>query len=240
MTLDEFGLTEIVRSPRHANSDQIWGFSVGDVRLAFKSVYAPGRNYVLFQTVVNPVAVSELGKYVASRVEMGSPWEIRRIQAGDKPVYVPGARDHNNGLKFGNSLMDCYFGAVHKLAEGNIGKESFASYPIVSTSGVHLLYRDPKAIFWPRNFMVVDHAYHTLKKVINDLSGDVAFELMKEQQSPQFYHMAEIQVLHDAKIAPLLINSDRILETSVWQLGMFVDLLCPMVESYRNTSCPID
>jgi len=141
------GLTEVPKTERQNDYHQRWNFAEGDVREAFQRVFSPKKDYVLFRTRANKEAVKALRKYIGFREDMGSPWEIREIQAGDDPRYVPGASDRGNGLHFNNSLMDSYQDAIDKIAKETLRPEDFSHYPLVSTNGVGNSDRDPKAIF---------------------------------------------------------------------------------------------
>ncbi len=226
------GLTEVLRTERIRQCGQEWNFDKGDVREAFQRVFSSDADYVLFQTIANQEAVNTLSKYKASREDMNKPWKIKRIKLGDKPIYVPGASDRDNGLTFDNSLMDSYQRAIDKIAKETIGQENYSHYPMVSTNGVHSLERDPNAIFWPRIYIVNAKKQEGLKKIITDLSGDKSFEILRELESPQFYQMAEIETLHNLGISPLVILPNK-LRVGARDLTKYVDFLAQMTETYK-------
>ena len=175
----------------------------GDVRKAFERVFTQGQNYVLFQTSANPDAVEALHKYCASRKNMESPWEIRSITSDDTPNYVPGARDHNNGLKLGHGLMHQYEYVVNTIAEKIIGNNNFAQYQLINTLGIHEHDKDPHEIFWPRVYLVNKKKENELKDILKNLTNDASLELLTRISSPQHYYMAEITTLHNLKINPI-------------------------------------
>ncbi len=227
MAYDAYGLTELVRTERRTSRSM--RFSEGDVRQAFKQVFSHGKDYVLFQTVANPQAVQELEKYIGFCAEMGAPWTIREIQPGDHPRYVPGATSHGNGLRFDNSLMDSYLGAIDKTAKEAIGEKNFAHYSMVSTEGINSADRDCLAVSWPRIYLVSAEKEASLKEIIDGLSGDESFEVLKKQEAPQFYQMGEIETLHKLNIPPL-IRLDRELRMNSRELAGYVDFLAQMRE----------
>ncbi len=232
MSID--GLTEVQRTGRHSSHNEKWEFGEGDVREALKKVYSSKKSYVLFQTIANKVAAEALKQYVGFRKDMESPWEVRKIQNGDDPHYVPGANDNCNGLEFDNRLMDCYQGAIDKIANRLVGKSNFSYYPLVSTDGIHSLDRDPKAIFWPIVYIVSDEKQAKLKEIIDKLSEDESFEVIKKSEAPQFYQMGEIETLHKLKIPPL-VRLEREFKASAKDLLMYIDFFAQMTESYQWT-----
>jgi len=234
MISEDIGLTEVPRTERLYYGQEEWNFGEGDVRKAFQKVFTPGQDYVLFQTIANKEAVDVLRRYIASRKDMSSPWNIRKIQRGDTPEYCPGATDKGNGLQFDNSLMDSYQRAIDKIANENLGERNFSHYPMVSTNGVHNLDRDSKSIFWPIIYMVTAEKEESLKEIIDNLSGDKSFEMLKEQESPQFYQMAEIETLHKLGIAPL-VRLPQELRVGAKDLSRYVDFFAQMEESYKWT-----
>ncbi len=244
MVLNKFGLTDIVLTRRdRSDFGEQSSLSKGVVRAAFERVYAPEREYVLFQVVANPVAVTELGRYMASRKESETdfeePWVIQKIGEGDHPVYVPGARDGNNGLKYDHSLFNRYLETVCSFADARGLRGLYSHYSLVETFGLHDLDRDSNSIFWPHTFMVAESAYKPIRSIIDTLTGDVALDYLYTEESPQFYSMAEIQVLHDTGIAPLLVL-DREIRVTASELSMYVDFLCQMSVSKRGLSFPFE
>ena len=233
------GLTEVLRTKRHYQYHQEWNFGKGAIREAFQRVFSPEADYVLFQTIANQEAVDVLRKYVASREGMDSPWEIRKIRARDKPRYVPGASDECNGLQFDNNLMDSYQRAIDKIAKETLGDEHYSHYPMVSTNGVHSLDRDPNAIFWPRVYIVNAKQHEGLTGIIDNLSSNKSFEVLRELESPQFYQMAEIETLHKLGIAPL-VRLPQELRIGVQNLSKYVDFLTQMSETYKWTGPVIE
>lgn len=231
------GLTEVPRIKRQYQHYQEWNFGNGAVREAFRRVFSPDVDYLLFQTIANQEAVDVLKQYVASRKGMDAPWEIRRRKSGDEPRYVPGASDRNNGLQFDNSLMDSYQRAIDKIAKETLGSKNYSHYPMVSTNGVHSLDRDPNAIFWPRVYIVNTEKQEGLKGIIDNLSGDESFEILRELESPQFYQMAEIETLHDLGISPLFRLPNE-LRVGAQDLSKYVDFLAQMTET-REWAGPI-
>jgi hypothetical protein len=226
------GLTEVPRTERHYTYNEEWNFGKGAVREAFQRVFFPDADYVLFQIVANKEAVNVLRQYVASRKSMDSPWEIRRKKSGDEPRYVPGANDECNSLQFDNSLTDLYQRAIDKIAKETLGSENYSHYPMVLTNGVHSLERDPNAIFWPRVYIVNAKKQEELKGIIDNLSGDESFEILKKLESPQFYQMAEIETLHNLGISPL-VRLPQELRVGAQDLSKYVDFLTQMTETYR-------
>ena len=236
---NESCLTEVPRTKRHHQCNEKWRFGKGDVREAFQRVFSSESNYVLFQTVVNQEAVDVLKKYVASRKGMDPQWEIRKLKPQDKPRYVPGASNEDNGLQFDNSLMDSYQLAIDKIAKENLGKENYSHYPMVSTNGVHSQDRDSNAIFWPRVYIVNAEQHQGLTEIIDNLSDDKSLEILKELESPQFYQMAEIETLHNLGVAPL-VRLSKELRVGTQDLLKHVDFLAQMSESYRWTGPVIE
>lgn len=238
MTSDA-GLTKVPRIKRNRHYDQEWRFDEGDVRKALERVFSQDAEYILFQTAANKDAAEALKEYVAFREGMETPWNIRKIEEGDKPAYVPGARDECNGLQFDNSLMDRYLRGINKIASETLGEENFSDYSIVSTRGVHNLERDPNAVFWPRTFIVNTENEDDLKGIIDNLSGDKSFEVLRELESPQFYQMAEIETLHNLGIPPLN-RLARELRVGAGDLATYIDFFAQMTESYKWTGPVID
>lgn len=234
MIANRDGLKEVTRIERQGSYHEKWNFDDSDVRTAFRRVSSHGESYVLFQTTANLEAVNELKKYIGFREDMASPWSVREIKEGDQPRYVPGASGNGNGLQFDNSLMDSYQRAINKIAGRNIGEDNFAHYPMVFTKGVHNLERDPNAIFWPRIYIVNDKNCNDLKEIIGGLAGDESLEVLREQESPQFYQMAEIEILHKQKITPI-VRLNRELKLGVQDLSINIDFLAQMNETYKWT-----
>jgi hypothetical protein len=239
MSKNNAGLTEVPRIERHYQYHQEWNFGKGAVREAFQRVFSPDADYVLFQTITNQEAIDVLRQYVASREGMSSPWKIRKVQSDDKPRYVPGASDRDNGLEFDNSLMDSYQRAIDKIAKKAIGSENYSHYLMVATKGVHNLDRDPNAIFWPRVYIVNAEKQEGLKRIIDDLSGDESFEILKGLESPQFYQMAEIETLHNLGMSPL-VRLPSELRVGAQDLSKYVDFLAQMTETYKWTGPVIE
>lgn len=237
--MGDTGLTQVPRTERSYQRHQEWGFSEGDVRGAFQRVYSPGREYVLFHTIANEEAAKALRGYIAFRKRMGSPWEVRELREGDNPAYVPGARNNGNGLQFDPSLMDSYLRAIDRIAGERLGEGVFSHYSMVATDRVHSLDRDPKAIFWPRTFMVGAEGEEGMKAVIDDLSGAESLEVLRDLESPQFYQMAEIETLHRLGIAPL-VRLPKELRVGADELARNIDFLSQMREGYRWTGPVID
>lgn len=229
-------LTEVPRTKRHSPE---WNFDKGDVREAFQRVFSPDTDYVLFRTIANQKAVDVLKEYVASRKGGGSPWEIRKRKFEDKPRYVPGASNESNGLQFDNSLMDSYQGAVDKIASKTLGTKNYSHYSMVSTNGVHSLDRDPNAIFWPEIYIVNARRYDGLTKIIDNLSGDKSFEVLKSLESPCFYQMAEIEILHRLGVAPL-VRLPQELRIGAQDLSKYVNFLAQMFETYEWAGPVVD
>lgn len=228
------GLTKVPRINRPRRSHESWSFSEGTVRKAFERIFEKNAEYVLFQTIANEKAATALEKYIAFRDDMESPWQVREIEEGDTPVYVPGARNTGNGLQFSNSLMDVYMQAIEMLS-GGIRKEDYANYPLVKTNGVHNHDRDPNAIYWPQIFIVNTEEEQRLKDIIDNLSEKGNDEgLFEELQAPQFYQMAEIETLHHLGIDPLKRLPGEI-RAGAEELGQYVDFLTQMTESYKWT-----
>ncbi len=239
MAITNCGLTEVQRTKRQYEPNQARGFSRGDVREAFQRVFSPEETYVLFQTVANAQAAKALKQYIGFRDNMSAPWRVRKIRKGDDLEYVPGARDDGNGLLFDNSLMDSFQGAIDEIANEDMGGKNFSHYPLVSTSGVHSLDRDPNAIFWPTVYIVTDKKQSKLKEIIDELIGDKGFDVLRRRESPQFYQMAEIEILHKLRIAPL-VRLERELRVGAQDLLLYVDFLAQMIETYRWTGSVID
>ncbi|MFQ5572905.1 MAG: hypothetical protein ACE5EJ_01500 [Nitrosopumilaceae archaeon] len=233
------GLTEIPRTERHPQYHQEWNFGKGAVREAFQRVFSPDAEYVLFQTIANQEAIDVLRQYVASRKGMDAPWEIRRKKSGDEPRYIPGASDRDNGLQFDNSLMDSYQRAIDKIAKETLGSKNYSHYSMVSTNGVHSLDRDPNAIFWPRVYIVNAEKQEGLKGIIDNLSGNESFEMLRGLESPQFYQMAEIETLHSLGISPL-VRLPNELRVGAQDLSKYVDFLAQMTETYKWTGPVIE
>ena len=226
-------LTAVPQSKRYSQLFQSWSFSEGTVRRAFERVYQKDAEYVLFQTIADKEAVSTLEKYIAFRDTMESPWRVREIQEGDNPVYVPGARNAGNGLRFSNRLMDSYLHAVETLADKEIGSEHYAHYPMVSTNGVHSHDRDPKAIYWPQVFLVNAKEEEKLKDIIDTLSeSEKSFEVLEAHESPQFYQMAEIETLRNLGLTPLTRLPQEI-RAGAEELGQYIDFLTQMTETFQ-------
>jgi len=208
------GLTEVPRTKRHSQYHQEWNFGKGAVREAFQRVFSPDANYMLFQTIANQEAVDVLRQYMASREDMDTPLK--------------------KGLQFDNNLMDAYQRAIDKIAEEIIGRENYSHYPMVSTDGVHNLDRDPNAIFWPRIYIVNADEEEKLKGIIDNLSGDESFEVLRTLESPQFNQMPEIEILHNLGISPLVRLPDE-LRVGAQDLSKYVDFFAQMTETYKWT-----
>lgn len=233
------GLTEVPRTKRHYQYHEEWNFGKGSVREAFQRVFSPDADYVLFQTIVSRDAVDILRQYVASRESMDAPWKIRRKKSGDEPKYVHGASVRDNGLQFDNSLMDSYQGAIDEIAKETLGSENYSHYPMVLTNGVHSLDRDSNAIFWPIVYIVNAEKQEGLKGIIDNLSGDESFEILRGLEFPQFYQMAEIETLHTLGIPPL-VRLPSELRVGAQDLSKYVDFLAQMTETYRWTGPVIE
>ena len=227
--MDDTGLTEVPRTERQYDSNNDWCFSQGEVRKAFKRVYSPDRNYVLFQTIANAEAVEALKQYVGFRESMDSPWQVRKFVEGEKLRDVSDVKR----LIFDNDLMDSYRMGIGRMAEGQLGLNHFSHYPMVSTDGVHSLARDPKAIFWPRIYLVNEEKQDQLKGIIDRLADDTSLEVLRELESPQFYQMAGIETLNKLKIAPI-VRLERELKLGAQDLSMYVDFLTQCKETCRS------
>ncbi len=234
MKRDTCGLTEIPKIKRGFRYHEDWNFGKGDVRKAFQKVFSPESTYVLFQTIANKQAVEALRGYVGFRDGMNSPWKVRKIRKGEDIEYFPGASDSGNGLHFDNGLMDSYQKTIDDLANLIVKKSNFARYPLVSTRGVHSLERDPNAIFWPMVYIVKDEKQDELKGIIDNLLNGYSFQILKDVESPQFYHMAEIEMLHEKKIKPI-IRLERELHCEAQELSQYIDFLSQMTETYEWT-----
>ncbi len=204
------GLTEVERTERTRRQDSEWSFRKGDVREAFQKVFSPDANYALFQTIANQKAVEILNQ--------------QRI-----------SNKYKKRLEFSNSLMDSYEQAIDEIANKNAGENNFSYYPMICTDGVHNLDRDPNAIFWPRIYIVNEKKQVELKRIINELAGDEAFEVLKKHESPQFYQMAEIEILHEQKIAPI-VRLERELKIGAQELVKYIDFLAQMRETCKLSS----
>jgi hypothetical protein len=64
-----------------------------------------------------------------------------------------------------------------------------------------------------------------------DLSKAASLAFLKKQESPQNYYMGEIQLLHDQKIPPLIIQEPQ-LTFGAAELGQYIDFFAQMSESY--------
>ena len=226
------GLTEVTRVNRGHHIHKDWCFDKGDVRKAMQKIYSPGKDYVLFKTTANQEAAKVLRKYIGFRDNMESPWIVRKIQVDDHPRYVPGAHDKGNGLRFDNSLMDSYQCAIDKMADELIGKDIYASYSMVSTSGVHNLERDPNAIFWPRIYIVDAGKEKQLKAIIDNLVSDESFEVLKEVESSTAYQMGEIETLNKLGIRPI-VRLPQEIRVGADDLLAYIDFLAQMTETYK-------
>ncbi len=203
----------------------------GDVRKAIKDFVSPGKEYTLFKTIASDDAFDKLKEYIGFRDEEGSEWEIRKIEEGDDPTYVPGACDNGNGLAFNNNLMGMYEEVIDELAEDEIGDESYVRYPSVFRT--HHLSKDPKAIFQPKNYIVESDKEEGLKGIIQSLSGDKAFEKAEEIQSPWCRHMGEVKILNKLGIDPIDIMDER-LELEGEELSKYADFLTQPMEIHDD------
>lgn len=223
------GLTRVPIFERRYDSNYEWRFEEGDVRDAFRKVFSPGKDYVLFQTVVNIEAVDALKRYRKVYGDTDCEWETEKIQEGDLD-----GKDRGKRLYFSNELMDSYQSVISNTASEVLGEENFSHYPMVTTRGVHNSDRDPNAIFWPRVYIVDADKKNDLDSIIDNLSTGESFELLKERQSPQFYQMARVQVLNDLKIAPI-VRLPQEMRVGADELSRYVDFFSQMTDSYKWT-----
>lgn len=234
------GLTEVPRRETNYQLNQEWHFKEGDVREAFKRIFSPNAEYVLLQTIANQEAVDALPKYVKEREDYNYPWIPRKIQEGERPKYVSG-KNACRIMTFDNFLMDACQQAIDKIARKTIGSENYSHYSMVSTQGVHNTDRASAAIFWPEVHIVNAEKQEELKAIIDNISNDESFEVLREIQSPQYHQMAEIETLHELGIAPL-VRLPKELRCGAQELSKYIDFLAQMVEIYKWTGpvCHID
>ena len=231
MNNENSGLTKVTRMERRWDAKDKWSFDEGGVRKAFERVYSPEKNYVLFKTVANQEAVDALEQYKGSCGGSDSDnWGIEILQTEGELSR----EDEKRRLRFSNDLMDEYQHVINNVAGEVLGLENFAHYPMVATEGVHSSSRDPNAIFWPRVYVVDADRKGDLDNIVDGLATGEFFEMLKERESPQFYRMANIQVLNDLGIAPIVRLSEE------WRIGAkdlsnCVDFLAQMIETNKWT-----
>lgn len=224
MNGDDSGLTEVPRIERHYDRNHERNFNEGDVRKAFRKVFSPGKDYVLFKTVVNQEAVNILEQHVMCH-NNSEGWEVEIIQTSKLS-----RSDERNRLQFSNNLMDSYRRVIDDVAGDVLGRGNFSHYPVLSTNSVHSMGRDPNDIFWPIVYIVDVDKKMDLYNVIEGLAAGKFFEMLKNNESPYFYRMAEIKVLDDLRVAPI-VRSPEETRLGAKDLSIYVDLLAQITES---------
>ena len=234
MTEQNTGLTEVPRKKRPFLINQEWKFSEGDVRNAFRKVFSPDADYVLFQTIANQKARDILENYFKVRKNYESPWEVNKIKSKKQlnrmdDLSLCGPKK----LQFDYGLMGRFQYIIKKFAENEIGSENYTHYPMVFTKKNHGL-RDPNEIFWPKIHIVNAKKEDKLKNIIDNLSSKETLKRLEELK----YNVAEIEPLYDHNLAPLvrLPNEIRI---GSQELSKYVDFLAQMTEIYKWTGSVI-
>ncbi len=200
----------------------------GDIRDVLGPIFDVKSNYLFVTTSANPAAAEELLKYVGIRKNMSSPWQLRRKTPTDRPAYVAGAHDACNGLAFDASLIDVYLGYVITTATKKLGKNNYASYPLIGTRGVHSLERLASSIYWPTMHVLRDGSEDMFTHLIEHLNDARTFTALKQREVPQHYQTGELTVLYESGVSPLLIGK-RKLRLHGQDLKNAIDFLVPFM-----------
>jgi hypothetical protein len=227
--MDKTGLTTVERVDRGNWGNHNWHFTEGDIRTAFRRIHQPDNSYVIFKSVANQEAVDLLMKYKGTRKNMKDPWQLELRAENDDLEVVPGASDRDNPLCFTTQLLERYHSAIDILASESIWEQNFSHYSMVARTGIP--DEDYNDIFWPEIYMVNEARADELQGIIMDLSKAASLAFLKKQESPQNYYMGEIQLLHDQKIPPLIIQEPQ-LTFGAAELGQYIDFFAQMSESY--------
>lgn len=190
------------------------------------AIYSPNANYTFLRTSANPEAVEILSNYFGERKSQSEPWQtsIRNPCQDSEPI----GGDHRK-LSFSPSLMDTYRKALEELAKAHLGPKSYASFPLIATERVHSLDRTPESVFWPVIHVIKgNQRAEEFKALVSTLNGVEAHNIVKAIEGPTAYRIAEVDVLRNLKISPLLFE-ERSWEVDAGTLRNAADFLIPFV-----------
>ena len=191
----------------------------GLARHSLSSIFSPEATYVFMRTRPNPEAIEELSRYVGIRENMGAPWKVRPKRNGEEAYCYEGSKDGEpNGLWFSRNLDKICLEALGKLVGNSIGK-NHVHYPIVDghpgnflSPTIHVVRGKERA--------------QTFKALVPSLLDDKGFEVISKIEAPQNYKMANFQLLHEKRVAPLVVD-ERQWEVAGKDLRDAIDFLVP-------------
>ena len=178
-----------------------WKFSRGVSRKLIKTIYNPESEYVLFKVTINHEADKLLRKYVGD-----FKWIDGKV--GDSNYRkAKTKREKEYSFRFNHQLLEGYVESLSNLTKQHFGENSFVSFSIVEGNRWGVWGSQN----WPRVYVITDKGdtskdFRNLAGKLNDVKS---YNFLKKREYPQNYHIAEINLLRNKKILPLIVQSNE-------------------------------
>ncbi|MCK5624429.1 hypothetical protein KAI04_01145 [Candidatus Pacearchaeota archaeon] len=198
-----------------------------DLRQGLDSLLEKDMSYSVFQVFINPKAREELHKYVGNH-----KWIDGKIGQSN---YRKARKKDEYKLDFSPQLKGTYLSVLNELMNLNLRDNSFIDFSNVKEdSGGG--WPTMASFLSPQTYVIKNKGDNisTFNHCVNILNENIAYEILKKKEHPQNYKMAEINILRNKNINPLIIGEEKS-EFSTETLKSVVNLLMPFKVIHKSS-----